>query len=131
MVAACNRCDGPVLNAFAEQFTIRYRGARPAFAAFRSEVEDDLKHEDWAERLCVRFGLLHHFGREPKRFALMEYSAKDVIQQAASRPKPIDRAFALATVLECQNSPASSMDERSIFHERAGTPSYSLHADTR
>ena len=106
VVAACKTRDGLVLNAFAEQFMIRYRGARPAFAAFRSEVEDDLRHEDWAERLCVRFGLLHHFGPEPKRFALMEYAAKEVLQQATKRPDPIDRPFALATVLECQNSPA-------------------------
>jgi hypothetical protein len=84
-----------------------YRGARPAFAAFKSEVEPDLAAPDWLTRLIDRMGLLHHYPHEDGNsysFALMEYTAAEVIAQAA--PQGITHSFALATVLECRNNPA-------------------------
>lgn len=98
--------DSITLTRLADLFAI-YPGERPAFAAFRSEVDEDLRQPDWLQRIIDRLGLLHHYPFDPQQsysFALMEYTAKDVMDQAAA--KAIDRCFAVATVLECQQNPA-------------------------
>ncbi|CAL8973003.1 hypothetical protein RHODGE_RHODGE_01061 [Rhodoplanes serenus] len=107
--------DEETLTAFTELFA-EYRGERPAFAAPKIEVEDDLAEPDWLHRLALRLGLYHFFpvkAGETFHFALMEYTGFDVFAQA--EPRRIDRPFALATVLECQNNPA-------FFPVPSGTP---------
>ncbi|MCX7380580.1 MAG: hypothetical protein NT133_03975 [Alphaproteobacteria bacterium] len=81
------------LNAFA--------GARPAYAAFKSEVSTDLGLPDWFERLVARLGLGHFaVAREDVRyFALMEYLARDVIAGTS-----IERPFAKPTLLEARGN---------------------------
>lgn len=98
--------DDDTLTAFTNLF-LAFPGERPAFVAFKAEVEGDLKEPDWVRRLILRMGLYHHFpiaDGEVYHFALMEYAGTDVFSQAG--PKGIVRPFALATVLECQNNPA-------------------------
>jgi len=84
-----------------------FPGERPAFAAFKSEVEHDLAQPDWLEHLIDRLGLLHFYpydSRQTYSFALMEYSAAEVFTLAGR--SLIDQCFAIATVLECRNNPA-------------------------
>lgn len=94
------------LSALTDRY-LDYSGERPAFAAFKSELEPDLKEPDWLQRIIDRLGLYHHYPFVPGtsyRFALMEYTADEVIKQALSNG--VSHCFALATVLECQNNPA-------------------------
>ncbi|NVO13556.1 MAG: hypothetical protein HXX10_05910 [Rhodoplanes sp.] len=97
--------DTETLTEFTNLFAT-FDGERPAFAAFKIEVENDLKEPDWLRRLVLRLGLVHHVPADGEtfRFALMEYTAKDVFEQA--KPKRIERPFALATVLESRDNPA-------------------------
>ena len=98
--------DGSRVSELTDLFE-SFPGERPFFAAFKSEVEQDLLHSDWLQRVIDRMGLLHHYPfdrRDRYSFALMEYTAKEVLDQARSRA--IQRSFAIATVLECQNNPA-------------------------
>lgn len=107
--------DEDTLTAFANLF-LDFPGERLAFAAFKAEVDEDLKQPDWLQRLILRMGLYHHFpiaDGEVCHFALMEYTGVEVLSQAG--PKSIERPFALATVLECQNNPA-------FFPVPRGTP---------
>lgn len=94
------------LSALTDLFAT-YPGERPAFAAFKSEVEADLAEADWLQRLIDRLGLLHFYPYDSRlsySFALMEYSAEDVIAHA--RGLSVKQCFAVATVLECRNNPA-------------------------
>uniref|UniRef100_UPI0015E10687 hypothetical protein n=1 Tax=Acetobacter aceti TaxID=435 RepID=UPI0015E10687 len=94
-----------------------YPGERPSFATFRSELVEDLKTTDWLQRLIDRLGLYHHYPfnkTDTYRFALMEYTASEVIQQAHT--KKIEQCFAVPTVLECQNNPAFFPVPRSTPH---------------
>mgnify|MGYP003362795883 CR=1 FL=1 len=104
------------LSALTDQFQ-NYSGERPSFAAFKSEVSDDLNESDWLQRIIDRLGLYHYYpfiSSKPYRFALMEYTADEVIKQAQS--KGVDRCFSLPTVLECQNNPAFFPVPRSTGH---------------
>jgi hypothetical protein len=101
-----SRRDANALHEFVGQFQF-YPGERPSFVALKSEVEEDLDEADWLSRLIDRMGLYHHFGGAPGvtlSFALMEYKVEDVLER--TRLPAIDRPFAVATVLECQNNPA-------------------------
>ncbi|MFD2249554.1 hypothetical protein FHS82_004004 [Pseudochelatococcus lubricantis] len=116
LVDALRTCDQHRLSALTDQFQ-NYPGERPSFAAFKSEVSDDLKEADWLQRIIDRLGLYHHYpfvSGNPYRFALMEYTADEVIKQAHS--KGVDRCFSLATVLECQDNPAFFPVPRSTSH---------------
>ena len=90
------------MSAFVALFET-FPGERPAFAAFKSEVEADVAADDWLKRLCERFGLYHHL-TERGQFALMEYAAADV--RAHAEGNGVDRPFALASVLESRENPA-------------------------
>lgn len=106
LVEAHRENDDDTLAAFTSLFTT-FPGERPAFAAFKAEIEDDLDRPDWLERLILRMGLYHHFpiaDGEIYHFAVMEYDGFAVVSQA--EPKNIERPFALGTVLECRNNPA-------------------------
>ena len=74
-----------------------YTGARPSFACFRAEVAEDLVAPDWLPRLIARLGLGHLAVRpgETKRFALMSYLAKEVLDSTS-----LERPFAIPTVLD-------------------------------
>ena len=114
--AALESRDSDRLSALTDRFS-EFAGERPSFVAFRSEVSDDLGQSDWLKRIIDRLGLYHHYPfvpGKPYRFALMEYTAADVIEQA--RRKGISRCFSLATVLECQNNPAFFPVPRGTAH---------------
>lgn len=104
--AALSPRDHDLLSTFTDAFQ-QFSGERPAFAAFKAEVETDLKQADWLDRLLARLGLAHLMPRtlaETFHFALMEYTIGEVRKQALTRS--VDRPFALATVLESRCSPA-------------------------
>ncbi len=99
--------DDALIWQVVDQFAL-YRGARPAFIAFKSEVASDLKEADWLNRLRNRLGLGHYDPADGQRqtFALMEYLVKDVIaewQPLATRGA--ERPFAFPTVLDGRASP--------------------------
>ena len=76
------------------------RDARPTFAAFWDEVQEELNEADWAHALRDRLGLGHygHRGGQPQHVALMRYSVADVYTaQAEDR---LGTACALPTVLD-------------------------------
>jgi hypothetical protein len=102
--AAANR-ELDVLSEFANLFQ-SFPGARPAFAAFKAEVEDVLKDPDWLQLLVHRLGLLQHLpsSGETFHFALMEYTVGEVRIQAEENG--VTRPFARATMLESRCSPA-------------------------
>ena len=96
---------------------LRYRGERPSFAVFKVDIESELCKSDWLQRFIDGLGLLHHYPfdpKEPAMFALMEYSAGEVVQQA--RAKGIEHCFAVPTVLESGNNPAFCPAPMSIGH---------------
>lgn len=74
------------------------RDARPAFAAFWDEVQDELEDTDWSHALRDRLGLGHYGYTEgqPQPIALMRYSVADV---HAARNEG-GAALALPTVLD-------------------------------
>jgi hypothetical protein len=77
--------DQAVLTKFLTQWN-NDRDWRPAFAAFRDEVEDDLAAPDWALRLRTRLGLAHYdTGKGPLPVALMQYDAIEVRKVATAR----------------------------------------------
>jgi hypothetical protein len=78
-----------------------FPGARPAYAAFKSEVANDLREPDWLPRLIARLGLGHYAAArgDTRYFALMEYLARDVIEGTT-----IARPFAVPTILEARGS---------------------------
>ena len=84
-----------------------FPGARPAFVAFKSEVDDELRRPDWLLRLRNRLGLGHYDPKPGQRmsFALMEYRAEDVLAEfAPARAGGAERAFAMPTVLDSRPS---------------------------
>ena len=77
------------------------RDARPAFAAFYDEVQQESEDDDWPHALRDRLGLGHygHAGGAPLPVALMRYSLADVYSaQASQQQRSI--ACALPTVLD-------------------------------
>ena len=98
--------DSLQLSLFAQSFQ-NFPGERPAFAVFKSEITEDLEQPDWTVRFVDRLGLYHYYQNNagiPRRFALMEYTVAEVIEQA--REKGISRCFAVPTILECPDNPA-------------------------
>ena len=94
------------LSLFAQSFQ-NFPGERPAFIVFKSEIAEDLEQADWTGRFVDRLGLYHYYRNNagiPRRFALMEYTVAEVIEQA--REKGISRCFAVPTVMESPNNPA-------------------------
>ena len=76
------------------------RDARPAFAAFYDEVQQESDDDDWPHALRDRLGLGHygHAGGAPLPVALMRYPLADVYSaQAQQQPSS---ACALPTVLD-------------------------------
>jgi len=92
--------DTDTLTAFTNLFAT-FPGERPAFAAFKAEVDDDLGDSDWLRRLVDRMGLYHHYpiaGGQVYSFALMEYMAAEVFSQA--QPKcPVGKFLSLGNRL--------------------------------
>lgn len=99
----------PLTDPLVEKLADMYKGARPAFACFKAEVEQDLTQKDWLPRLRRRLGL-RHYGKSgadyPQRFALMEYTVQDVLDALAERiPAPFAAAFARPTTLDSRDNP--------------------------
>lgn len=79
--------------------TSNVRDGRPAFAAFKDEVTDDLARPDWPDRLRDRLGLAHYDCKAgPIPIALMEYSVAEV--RAATASVTGIAAFTAPTVLD-------------------------------
>ena len=76
------------------------RDARPAFAAFYDEVQQEADDADWPHALRDRLGLGHYgfAGGAELPVALMRYSLEDVFSARASRE--LSAACSLPTVLD-------------------------------
>ena len=76
------------------------RDARPAFAAFYDEVQQESDDEDWPHALRDRLGLGHygHAGGAPLPVALMRYPLADVY--SVQGQQQLSSACALPTVLD-------------------------------
>ena len=92
--------DGDAARAvrtFFDAWNLR-RDARPAFAAFYDEVQEESDDADWPHALRDRLGLGHYGGGAELPVALMRYSLADVFLAQASRQLSV--ACALPTVLD-------------------------------
>lgn len=87
--------DQARLNQHLENWNLA-RDARPAFAAFYDEVQNEADDADWQHQLRDRLGLGHYDEKIP--VALMRYSLEDVV--AAAKSRSIPNAFALPTALD-------------------------------
>ena len=78
----------------------RFRDARPTFAAFYDEVQEEADDDDWPHALRDRLGLGHYRPGEdtPIAVALMRYSLEEVFSAQQARTLPA--ACALPTVLD-------------------------------
>ncbi len=75
------------------------RDWRPAFAAFKDELMDDLGKADWPSRLRDRLGLAHYdCAAGPVPIALMEYSVAEVRTTATA--SSVSSAFTAPTVFD-------------------------------
>ncbi len=74
----------PVLSTFLQRWNT-WRDGRPAFAAWKDELIDDLSHPDWADRIRDRLGLAHYdpTGTRSIPVMLMEYDVAAVLSTAA------------------------------------------------
>jgi hypothetical protein len=91
--------DAAVLDAVLQLWNAR-RDGRPAFAAWKDELIDDLRVLDWADRVRDRLGLAHH-NPDPARpipVILMEYDVASVLRAAASQGTR--HAFVCPTVVD-------------------------------
>lgn len=77
--------EAPVIDGFFRTWNAsNIRDGRPAFAAFKDEVADDLANPEWPSRLRDRLGLAHYdCAAGPIPIALMEYSVAEVKAAAA------------------------------------------------
>ena len=80
------------------------RDFRPAFAAWKHQLEVELARDDWADALRDRLGLGHYDGSDIAiPVALMEYRASDVMRAAADAG--IENPFVAPTVLDIPPGP--------------------------
>ncbi len=95
---AFDKQDNAVLRGFLEFWNnTNVRDHRPAFAAWRDEVLDEIAADDWAERLRDRMGLAHYtVEKGPIPVALMEYTVREVKAEAGG----IVSMFTAPTVLD-------------------------------
>jgi len=89
----------PAVGSFLDMWNQR-RDARPAFAAFYDEVQQEADDDDWPHALRDRLGLGHYGleGGAELPVALMRYSLGDVFSAQAHRGLSV--ACALPTVLD-------------------------------
>ena len=92
--------DEPVLRGFLDIWnTSNIRDHRPAFAAWRDQVLDEIAAPNWPERLRDRMGLAHYGDtRVSIPVALMQYTVREVKAEAASLG--VSTMFAAPTVLD-------------------------------
>lgn len=85
----------------------RNRDNRPSFAAFRDELRDEIKGDDWALAIRAALGLgdlstRRRDGsriRDPILVGRMEYTVQDVLDATPPAERP--HAFAAPTVIDC------------------------------
>ncbi len=100
------------------------RDDRPAFAAWKDQVLEEVEADDWADRLRDRLGLAHYDPSERHiPVALMEYTVDDVTKEAARRG--LTRAFTAPTVLDCEPWPYFFPAPKELAYGRA-MPLYQL-----
>ena len=89
----------PAVRSFFEAWNQR-RDARPMFATFYDEVQEESDDADWPHALRDRLGLGHYgyAGGSPLPVALMRYSLADVFSAQASHR--LSTGCALPTVLD-------------------------------
>ena len=94
-----NSDAGRAVHSFFDAWNQR-RDARPAFAAFYDEVQQESDEDDWPHALRDRLGLGHygHAGGASLPVALMRYPLADVY--SAQRQRQWSSACALPTVLD-------------------------------
>jgi hypothetical protein len=97
---AVTKNETTVINGFLATWnTSSTRDWRPAFAAFKDEVIDDLARADWPSRLRDRLGLAHYNCADgPIPIALMEYSVAEV--RAVAEGLGVSTPFTVPTVLD-------------------------------
>ncbi len=91
--------DHAVLDVFLQRWNA-LRDGRPAFAAWKDELIDDLRFADWADRVRDRLGLAHHDPgpADPIPVILMEYDVASVLHAAGSHGVRV--AFVSPTVVD-------------------------------
>ena len=126
LTRAFNDDNHAVLDAFLQRWNV-LRDARPAFAAWKDELTEDLRFPDWPDRIRDRLGLAHHDpGRSgPVPVMLMEYDVASVLRAAASHG--IRDAFVSPTVIDSLPSPWFFPSPTELAYGRtmnleAGTP---------
>ena len=87
----------PAVRTFFDAWNQR-RDARPAFAGFCDEVQEESDDADWPHALRDRLGLGHYGGGAELPVALMRYSLADVF--LAQESNQLSAACALPTVLD-------------------------------
>jgi len=98
------RDDEPLIDKFLATWNGALRDARPAFAAFRDQLIEDLEAEDWPCRLRDRLGLAHYDCADgPVPVALMAYKVREVL--AANPDDKAACAFTVPTVLDSKPWP--------------------------
>ena len=85
---------------FFNEWNNQHRDARPAFAAFYDQVQQEADCSDWPHALRDRLGLGHYGYADgvPLPVALMRYSLADVF--SAQKSQQLKAAFAVPTVLD-------------------------------
>src|SRR4051794_34394212 len=84
--------DIPVLQRFLDVWNeSNIRDHRPAFAAWKDEVQLELAAGDWPDQLRDRLGLAHYIpaSTRPIPVALMEYTVREVKAEARKQSLPI------------------------------------------
>ena len=85
---------------FFDEWNNQHRDARPAFATFYDQVQQEADCSDWPHALRDRLGLGHYGYADgvPLPVALMRYSLADVF--SAQKSQQLKAAFAVPTVLD-------------------------------
>lgn len=104
LIRGFNEDNHAVLDVFLQRWNAR-RDGRPAFAAWKDELTDDLRLPDWADRIRDRLGLAHHDPGPsgPVPVMLMEYDVASVLRAAANHG--VRNAFVSPTVIDSLPSP--------------------------
>lgn len=101
LLAAHSGHDTAVLDLFLQRWNVK-RDGRPAFAAWKDEMLDELRAPDWPDRFRDRLGLAHYdpSSARPIPVILMEYDVSTVLRAAAGRD-----TICIPTVLDSGPSP--------------------------
>lgn len=101
---AFDKNNEAVIDKFLKTWNVSSRDWRPSFAAFKDEVLEELKEDDWPCKLRDRFGLAHYdCANGPIPVALMEYTVDEIIKEA--KANDVTCALTAPTVLDSEPWP--------------------------